>query len=259
MNNVHMDFEAWLAIATIVTGVIWLIDRFVFAARRNEQQQPNAVIEFARSFFPVLIAVLVLRAFVFEPFRIPSKSMVPTLLVGDFVLVNKFSYGLRAPVFHTKFLDLGEPERGDVVVFRYPPDPTKDYIKRVIGMPGDQVTYADEHLFINGDPVDLEQLGVYDGPDADALSTMQQFLETLPNDVQHPVLQVDGRRGPDVSVTVPQNHYFVMGDNRDNSADSRVWGFVPEDNLVGKAFMIWMSIDFSEFDVRFGRIGHILH
>ncbi|MES1947721.1 signal peptidase I [Salinisphaera sp. C84B14] len=259
MNNVHMDFEAWLALATIATGIVWLIDRFLIAPRRGKHEEPNGFIEFARSFFPVLLAVLLLRAFVFEPFRIPSKSMVPTLLVGDFVLVNKFSYGLRAPVFHTKLLDLGEPERGEVVVFRYPPDPTKDYIKRVIGMPGDQITYADEHLFINGEPVDLEQLGVYDGPDADALSSMHQFMETLPEGMQHPILQVDGRRGPDVSVTVPENKYFVMGDNRDNSADSRVWGFVPEENLVGKAFMIWMSVDFSEFDVRFSRIGHILH
>ena len=259
MNNVHMDFEAWLAIATLVTGVVWLVDRFVLRARRGPQEEANAVIEFARSFFPVLIAVLVLRAFVFEPFRIPSKSMVPTLLVGDFVLVNKFSYGLRAPVFHTKFLDLGEPERGDVVVFRYPPDPTKDYIKRVIGMPGDQITYADEHLFINGDPVSLEDLGVYDGPDGEAFSTMREFVESLPDGAEHPVLQVEGRRGPDVSVTVPQDHFFVMGDNRDNSADSRVWGFVPEKNLVGKAFMIWMSVNFGEFDVRFDRIGHILH
>ena len=259
MNNVHMDFEAWLAIATLITGLVWLVDRLVLRRSRGADTQPNAVIEFARSFFPVLIAVLLLRAFVFEPFRIPSKSMVPTLLVGDFVLVNKFSYGLRAPVFHTKFLDLGEPERGDVVVFRYPPDPTKDYIKRVIGMPGDQITYADEHLFINGDPVALEDLGVYDGPDADTFATMREFVESLPDGVEHPVLQVEGRRGPDVSVTVPQDHYFVMGDNRDNSADSRVWGFVPEKNLVGKAFMIWMSVDFGEFDVRFDRIGNILH
>ncbi|MES1930061.1 signal peptidase I [Salinisphaera dokdonensis CL-ES53] len=259
MNNVHMDFEAWLAIATLVTGVVWLVDRLVLRARRGPHEEANAVIEFARSFFPVLIAVLVLRAFVFEPFRIPSKSMVPTLLVGDFVLVNKFSYGLRAPVFHTKFLDLGEPERGDVVVFRYPPDPTKDYIKRVIGMPGDQVAYADEQLFINGDPVSLEDLGIYNGPDGEAFSTMREFVESLPNGAKHPVLQVEGRRGPDVSVTVPQDHFFVMGDNRDNSADSRVWGFVPERNLVGKAFMIWMSVDFGEFDVRFDRIGNILH
>lgn len=259
MNNVHMDFEAWLALATIVTGVIWLLDRLLLARRRAAGVEANWAIEFARSFFPVLIAVLLLRAFVFEPFRIPSKSMVPTLLVGDFVLVSKFSYGLRAPVFHTKFVDIGEPERGDVVVFRYPPDPTKDYIKRVIGLPGDQVTYRDEHLYVNGQRVALDGQGVYDGPDADALATMRRFIEHLPGGVEHPVLQVVGRRGPDVSVTVPEHHYFVMGDNRDNSADSRVWGFVPEENLVGKAFMIWMSIDFSDFDVRFSRIGHILH
>lgn len=254
-----MDFEAWLALATIATGIIWLADKLLFSRRRADGADGNWAIEFARSFFPVLLAVLLLRAFVFEPFRIPSKSMVPTLLVGDFVLVNKFTYGLRAPVFHDKFVDLSEPERGDVVVFRYPPEPTKDYIKRVVGLPGDRISYADEHLFINGDRVPLEELGIYDGPDSDAFSTMHKFIETLPGDVRHPVLQVEGRRGPDVSVTVPEGHYFAMGDNRDNSADSRVWGFVPEANFVGKAFMIWMSVDFGDFDVRFGRIGKTLH
>lgn len=258
MNNVHMDFEAWLALATIITGIVWLIDKLVLAPRRASGREGNWAIEFSRSFFPVLLAVLVLRAFVFEPFRIPSKSMVPTLLVGDFVLVNKFTYGLRAPVFHNKFLDLGEPERGDVVVFRYPPDPTKDYIKRVIGLPGDQITYQDERLSINGQRVDLEDIGIYEGPDADAFDTMHEFIERLPDGSDHPLLQVTGRRGPEVSVTVPDNQYFVMGDNRDNSADSRVWGFVPEQNFVGKAFMIWMSIDFSDFDVRWSRIGHTL-
>lgn len=259
MNNVHLDFEAWLAIATIATGIVWALDKALFARQRGEHDNPNWAIEFARSFFPVLLAVLVLRAFVFEPFRIPSKSMVPTLLVGDFVLVNKFSYGLRAPVFHNKLVDIDEPERGEVVVFRYPPDPTKDYIKRVIGLPGDQITYVDEQLYINGERVPREKIGVYEGPDAEALSVMYRFQESLPEGPTHPVLQVEGRPGPNVSVTVPDGHYFVMGDNRDNSADSRVWGFVPEENLVGKAFMVWMSIDFSEFDVRFSRIGHILH
>lgn len=259
MNTVHLDFEAWLALATLLTGVIWLIDRLVLARRRAAGVEANWAIEFARSFFPVLLAVLVLRAFVFEPFRIPSRSMVPTLLVGDFVLVNKFSYGLRAPVFHTEFLDLGEPERGDIIVFRYPPDPTKDYIKRVIGLPGDRIAYRDEHLYLNGERVPLAERAVYDGPDADANARMLRFIEQLPGGADHPVLQVVGRQGPDVSVTVPEGHYFVMGDNRDNSADSRVWGFVPEDHLVGKAFMTWMSIDFDDFDVRFSRIGHILH
>jgi len=258
MNNVHMDFEAWLALATIITGIVWLIDKLWLAPRRGGGREGNWAIEFSRSFFPVLLAVLVLRAFVFEPFRIPSKSMVPTLLVGDFVLVNKFTYGLRTPVFHNKFVDLGEPERGDVVVFRYPPDPTKDYIKRLIGLPGDQITYRDEHLSINGERVKLEDLGIYEGPDADTLDTMRQFIEHLPDGPDHSLLQVTGRRGPEVSVTVPDNEYFVMGDNRDNSADSRVWGFVPEKNFVGKAFVIWMSIDFSDFDVRWSRIGHAL-
>ncbi|GAB3685808.1 signal peptidase I [Salinisphaera aquimarina] len=259
MSNVHMDFEAWLALATIITGIVWLLDKLVFAPRRYDGDAPNWAIEFSRSFFPVLLAVLVLRAFVFEPFRIPSKSMVPTLLVGDFVLVNKFAYGLRAPVFHTKFVDLGEPERGDVVVFRYPPDPTKDYIKRIIGLPGDQITYSDEHLSINGKRVELADQGVYDDPDADVRDSMRKLIEDLPDAQPHPVLQVVGRRGPEVSVTVPDGHYFVMGDNRDNSADSRIWGFVPEKNFVGKAFMIWMSIDFDDFGVRWARIGHMLH
>jgi len=259
MTTPTMDFEAWLALATVITGIVWLIDRFVLAPRRNEGVEANWAVEFSRSFFPVLLAVLVLRAFVFEPFRIPSKSMVPTLLVGDFVLVNKFSYGLRLPVFHDKFVEIGEPERGDVMVFRYPPDPAKDYIKRVIGLPGDRITYRDEQLFVNGKRVPQTDEGTYDGPDADPLASMRLLSEHLPDGPVHPVLQVVGRRGPDVSVRVPEGHYFVMGDNRDNSADSRVWGFVPEENLVGKAFMTWMSIDFSDFDVRWSRIGHMLH
>lgn len=259
MTTPTMDFEAWLAVATLVTGIVWLIDKLLLAPRRSEGAEGNWAIEFSRSFFPVLLAVLVLRAFVFEPFRIPSKSMVPTLLVGDFVLVNKFTYGLRTPVFHNKFLDLGEPERGDVIVFRYPPDPGKDYIKRVIGLPGDRVTYRDEKLFLNGKRVEQTDQGSYDGPDAEPLARMRLLSEQLPDGPEHPVLHVVGRHGPDVSVRVPEGHYFVMGDNRDNSADSRVWGFVPEENLVGKAFMTWMSIDFGAFDVRWSRIGHKLH
>lgn len=254
-----MNFEAWLTLACLVTGVAWLLDRLVFAPRRGENEEGNWALEFARSFFPVLLAVLVLRAFVFEPFRIPSKSMVPTLLVGDFVLVSKFAYGLRLPVMHTKILSTGEPHRGDVVVFRYPNDPSVDYIKRIVGLPGDTVAYRNEQLYINGKPVPRKDLGIYDGPDADVYDQMRLFMEQLPGAKPHKMLHVVGRPGPQAQVTVPPGHYFAMGDNRDNSADSRIWGFVPEKNLVGRAFMIWLSVDFSDFDVRLSRIGTLLH
>lgn len=250
-----MNFEAWLTLACVITGIVWLVDRLVLARRRPAGSQGNWAVEFCRSFFPVLLAVLVLRAFVFEPFRIPSKSMVPTLLVGDFVLVSKFSYGLRLPVTHTKILDTGGPQRGDVAVFRYPRDPSEDYIKRIVGLPGDKITYRNEQLFVNGKPVPKKDLGLYDGPDADVYDQMKLFLEKLPGAAPHKMLHVVGRQGPQVSVTVPQGEYFAMGDNRDNSSDSRIWGFVPEHNLVGRAFMIWLSIDVSDFDVRFSRIG----
>lgn len=259
MNNITMNFEAWLTLACFVTGVIWLVDKLFLAPRRGDDKEGNWAVEFARSFFPVLLAVLVLRAFVFEPFRIPSKSMVPTLLVGDFVLVSKFSYGLRLPITHTKILSTGEPHRGDVAVFRYPRNPEEDYIKRVIGLPGDKIAYHNEQLFVNGKPVPRDDLGTYSGPDADVLDQMRLFSEHLPGVKKpHEILHVVGRQGPQADVTVPKGMYFCMGDNRDNSSDSRVWGFVPEQNLVGRAFLIWMSIDFSDFDVRFSRIGDIL-
>lgn len=252
-----MNFEGWLTLACAITGLIWLADLLIFRRRRQKGEHANWAVELARSFFPVLLAVLVIRAFVFEPFRIPSKSMVPTLLVGDFVVVSKFSYGLRLPVTHTKIWDTGEPKRGDVMVFRYPDDPSEDYIKRVIGLPGDTISYQNEQLYINGKPVPRKELGIYSGPDANLYDQMIEFVESLPDDKRkHDILHTVGRRGPEVkNIKVPKGHYFVMGDNRDNSSDSRIWGFVPEHNLVGKADMIWMSIDFSDFDVRFSRIG----
>ncbi|WP_348761858.1 signal peptidase I [uncultured Salinisphaera sp.] len=250
-----MDFEAWLTLACAVTGALWIGDKLVWSKRRGDGERGNWAIEFAHSFFPVLIAVLVLRAFVFEPFRIPSKSMVPTLLVGDFVLVSKFAYGLRLPVTHTKIVPTGEPARGDVVVFRYPENPSVDYIKRIIGLPGDTITYRDEQLYVNGQAVPRENMGFYDGPDAELQDEMRLFIERLPDAEPHEMLHVVGRNGPEVSVTVPEGHYFAMGDNRDNSADSRIWGFVPEANLVGQAFMIWLSVNVSDFDIRFSRMG----
>lgn len=252
-----MNFEAWLTLAVVITGLGWLFDRLVLAKRRGADDKANWALDFCRSFFPVLLVVLLLRAFVFEPFRIPSKSMVPSLLVGDFVVVSKFSYGLRLPVTHTRILDTGAPRRGDVAVFRYPQDPSIDYIKRIVAVPGDTVAYHDKQLYINGEPVSREDLGIYDGPDADLDTQMQAFKESLPGAVRsHKMLQVVDSPGPEVDeVTVPDGHYFAMGDNRDNSADSRIWGFVPEENLVGRATMIWLSLDFSNFKPRLSRIG----
>lgn len=264
MSDLHFNFEAALLIACIVTGIAWSLDKFYLAPRRRAgdkaDKKPSRApwaIDFCRSFFPVILAVLLLRSFVVEPFRIPSGSMVPTLLIGDFILVNKFDYGLRLPVFHTKIIPTGEPERGDVAVFRYPRDTSKDYIKRIIGLPGDHIVYRDNHLFINGKQVPRTAEGIYNGPDAAAYEVMQEYSEKL-GDHQHNFLVMPDRRHLEAGTTVPAGHYFVMGDNRDNSADSRVWGFVPEKNLVGKAFLIWLSVDKKDWTLRFGRIGSLI-
>ncbi|MDN5861986.1 MAG: signal peptidase I [Salinisphaera sp.] len=257
MQGFHFNFEAGLVLATVVTGLLWALDRFYWARRRGEDQQANWAVEFGRSFFPVILAVLLLRSFVVEPFRIPSGSMVPTLLVGDFILVNKFAYGLRLPVLHTEILDLGAPQRGDVAVFRYPNNPAVDYIKRIVGVPGDTVSYHDRQLFINGKPVPLKLVGPYSGPGMDRPEPAQLFLEKLGED-WHKLVDVRSRGSGPVSVVVPAGDYFVMGDNRDNSADSRYWGFVPESALVGPAFVIWMSIDWDAPGIRFGRIGQLI-
>jgi signal peptidase I len=218
-------------------------------------------IEFPVGFFPVILVVFLLRSFLFEPFRIPSGSMVPTLLVGDLILVNKFDYGVRLPLLNVKVLKVGDPQRGDVMVFRYPLDPTTDYIKRVIGLPGDRVTYRNKRLEINGVAVPATPMPDYFHEDQVMYS--QQFMEKLPGpgaDVDHRILTDDSRSAQIspmkyefqenctysdndtvVSCVVPAGHYFAMGDNRDNSEDSRYWGFVPDENIVGKAFFIWMN------------------
>ena len=264
MGDIHFDFEALLVVATLVTGLFWGLDKWLWAPRRNAQSEhagqeipPNWAVEFSRSFFPVILFVLLLRSFVVEPFRIPSSSMVPTLLIGDFILVNKFAYGFRLPVVHTKVLGVGEPERGDVMVFRFPPDPTKDFIKRLVGLPGDTIAYRNKRLSINGEPLPLEALGLYKGEDASEFDPALQFMETL-GDTAHPIIVVRDRGSLNLEVTVPEGHFFVMGDNRDNSLDSRRWGFVPEENLVGKAFLVWMSVDTAEWDIRFGRLGSLV-
>jgi signal peptidase I len=253
-----VNLPAVLVTATFITGTIWALDRLLLAPKRRARMaalagqseaeieaagKEPAIVEMSRSFFPIILAVLVIRSFLAEPFRIPSQSMMPTLLVGDFILVNKFAYGLRLPVTNTKVVELGEPKRGDIIVFRYPEDPRVDYIKRVIGAPGDQIVYRDKVLYINGQIVPQQPDGAYLGEGSGASMTgASRRLERLEN-INHRVLVWPEVADHIVEFTVPKGEYFVMGDNRDNSKDSRVWGTVPDKNLVGKAFLIWWNID----------------
>lgn len=260
MDNLHFDFEAALLLFSVFTGVIWVLDKFWLAPARekyaegDKKKTASGIVEFGRSFFPVIFAVLVLRSFLVEPFRIPSGSMLPTLLAGDFILVNKFSYGIRLPVFHDVAIETGKPARGDVAVFRFPPDPSKDFIKRVIGLPGDEIEYVDKKLYVNGKQVRLEPKGVYDEPRVPYLRGAILLEEQLP-EATHDILLQPRRPSRNSRMIVPEGHYFVMGDNRDGSDDSRRWGFVPENNLVGRAFLIWMSWDSSRNLPAWSRIG----
>jgi signal peptidase I len=292
------NFSLLLFVLTVVTLLFWLGERFRFkpareaaaaelerqdAARRAElaskgidKVDGNVVearerllmqpwwLDWTAGLFPVILIVFLLRSFLFEPFKIPSGSMIPTLLVGDLILVNKFHYGVRLPVINKKIIDNNAVERGDVMVFRYPVDPRQDYIKRVVAVPGDKVAWVNQKLQLNGQPVPTTAQGEFF--EADSLRYEPQFSEKL-GQVEHKIL-VDPRRqswfGPDpktfpfadqcrytaegMSCTVPAGHYFVMGDNRDNSQDSRYWGFVPDENIVGKAFVVWMN---------FGNLGRI--
>jgi len=249
-----VSFPAIMVLLVAITGLIWLVDRFWLAPKRKVNDNEPAIVEYAKSFFPILLLVLVIRSFIAEPFRIPSESMLPTLHVGDFILVNKFSYGVRLPVINTKILDTGSPERGDVMVFRYPKQPEIDYIKRVIGLPGDKVGYFNKTLYINGQEVKtevvdkpVEMLGII----APRVQLKHEFLDAEP----HEIFLDPQRQSMEGEVTVPEGHYFVMGDNRDNSNDSRVWGTVPEENLVGKAFFVWMSWDWDQGGLVWSRVG----
>lgn len=259
----RVDFAAFLVTVTALAGLIWLVDHLAFAKKRKTAGRKEPIlIEYARSFFPVLLFVLVLRSFIAEPFRIPSNSMMPTLLTGDFILVNKFAYGIRLPVSDTKIIPIGEPQRGDVFVFRYPKNPAQDYIKRVIGLPGDVIEYRNKVLSVNGERIVSVPQETYVGVGSGREMTGAQLLQEQLHGVDHAIL-VDPRiqRGgiAEGSWTVPEGHYFAMGDNRDNSEDSRYWGFVPEQNLVGKAFFIWMNWDGRNGSVDFSRIGIVIH
>lgn len=259
-----MNFALILFVLLVITGVLYAADIFKYRKLRTKEAKEPVWVEWGASFFPVILIVFVLRSFLFEPFKIPSGSMIPTLLVGDFILVNKFTYGIRLPVINKKIIDINLPQRGDVMVFRYPEDPSLDYIKRVVGLPGDTVAYQNKRLTINGVAVELKKLDDYRHPERMYFS--EQYAAKLGdvdhkllNDTDAPAFVPDASRFPHrencsynaagVICKVPAGHYFMMGDNRDNSRDSRAWGFVPEQNIVGKAFFIWLN--FSDL----GRIG----
>ena len=274
-----MDFALIMLLALGATGLIWLADTIFAKPARTRAAQAKAkagadpeevdqvykeslLVEYARAFFPVILVVFLFRSFLVEPFRIPSGSMIPSLLIGDFILVNKYTYGLRLPILNKKILDVSQPKHGDVMVFRFPGDPSQNFIKRVIGLPGDHIVYKNKKLFINDVPMEqavLEDYGYSEGKDSqgnDLQLTSRRMQEDL-DGVPHSILLSDGPDQMPRDIIVPPHQYFVMGDNRDRSNDSRYWGTVPEQNIVGKAFLIWFSWDFTKGGpVNWGRIGH---
>ncbi len=250
----NIDFPLILVLSVLVTGVIWLMDVLLFASERRRRRERLAeqareaggvpaadvlpdpgIVDFSRSIFPVLLLVLVLRSFLVEPFQIPSGSMLPTLQVGDFILVNKFTYGIRLPVLGTKVKEMENPERGDVIVFRFPQDPSINYIKRVVGVPGDRIRYENKSLYVNGEPYPLTLLA-----ELPPANPEYQLLEEQIGDRSHQIFRSLIESGMNQEWQVPENHYFVMGDNRDHSNDSRYWGTVADEYLVGRAFAIWV-------------------
>ncbi|MCB5191679.1 signal peptidase I [Methylobacillus arboreus] len=245
-----MMFALFMLAVLAITGLIWLLDSLFWRKKRAADAADPVLVEYSKSFFPVILAVFLIRSFIVEPFKIPSGSMMPTLLAGDFILVNKFTYGLRVPILNKTFVEINKPERGDVFVFHYPPDPSIDYIKRVIGVPGDRIAYRNKRLYVNGQAVQTDYVDDYKyvGSGLNMIVT-KRYQEQL-GETKHDILIEENGMAFDGEVEVPEGHYFAMGDNRDNSKDSRVWGFVPEDNLVGKAFFIWWNFD------DFGRIGN---
>ncbi len=245
--NVHLNLEVILVSLTLLSGLI-LLFYFLKGNRVDDGEREPLLLDYSKSFFPILLIVIFMRSFVAEPFRIPSGSMIPTLEIGDFVLVKKYAYGVKLPIVHYKLFDVDTPSRGDVVVFRYPPDPKINYIKRLVGLPGDVVEWTtDKKLIINGKKVIYKNMGKYQTANRSGQTiAVDKLAETLPNtNGDHELIIFPGlsRAG---KWTVPEGNYFMMGDNRDNSSDSRFWNFVPEKNLVGKASLIWMHWDWSD-------------
>jgi signal peptidase I len=271
----NFDFSALLVFLTFASGIIWAVDAWFFADKRksgdvteslakedaSKTVQEPLMVDYARSFFPVFFIVLILRSFIVEPFRIPSASMMPTLLIGDFILVNKYDYGIRLPVLNMKIISNKTPERGDIIVFRYPVDPRIPFIKRVVGISGDKVAYFNKTLYINGVADRQIYNGLYEDDGPGRNMNGWQLLEASTGEIEHEILLNPQRPSQIVEKIVPEGHYFVLGDNRDNSKDSRYWGFVPDENLMGRAFYIWMNWSNTRWwyipgwDVEWGRIG----
>ncbi|ETO93768.1 signal peptidase I [Legionella oakridgensis] len=251
-----MNFALVLVLLSLGSGFIYLLDVLFWAKKRKPKQKPGRLIEYSRSFFPIFLIVLLLRSFLVEPFRIPSGSLEPTLQVGDFVAVNKFAYGLRLPVIEKKIIPLATPKRGEIAVFRWPPDPSFDYIKRVIGVPGDKITYHNKVLTINGK--EMKQTFVEYTTDESSGKAVAKYRENL-NGIEHDVYVRPDVAPVDFEIEVPQGQYFMMGDNRDDSADSRFWGFVSDEYLRGKAFLVWLSWNSKVAMVRWSKIGQIIH
>jgi signal peptidase I len=272
---INWDLPTILVALLSFTALMWLYDILYFypmrriaianlsenasAVDRLDAERVPFIIDMSKSLFPVILIVLLLRSFLVEPFRIPSNSMMPTLLTGDFILVNKYNYGIRLPVLNNKIIEIGSPKRGDIVVFRYPEDPTTPFIKRVVGIGGDKISYNNETkvLSVNGKAVEQTQIGLYRGVGAGSNMTGANEKREQLFDVTHNILvQQDVYvKPPYTEYTVPAGHYFVLGDNRDNSKDSRYWGTVPDENLIGRAFYIWMNFDFSNGGVNWQRLG----
>jgi signal peptidase I len=266
--NLKMDFSLILFQALMVTGAIVLGNRLIVGRPPEHGHVASGllgriamvVVDYSRAFFPVILVVFVLRSFIVEPFRIPSGSMLPSLFVGDFILVNKFKYGIRLPIGNFKLVDMSRPERGDVMVFRYPHDPTQNYIKRVIGLPGDMVDYRAKRLRINGKVAEFNEVEQHERESKGRTLRFAEYSETIDQSAHRVVIdRARNQREREQKWTVPAGQYLVMGDNRDHSNDSRYWGFVPESHIVGHAFFVWFSWDSgSRFKINWSRIGHVI-
>ena len=284
------DVLSWLFVAMILAIVIVLIDLSFFKSDKklasdveedkskiskiayfliflkfSKSEKYNhrpKLVQWSIELFPVLLLVLVFRGFIFEPFRVPSNSMMPTLLTGDFILVNKFDYGFRLPITNTKLVEFSKPNRGDVIVFRYPNYEKNpgysgvDFIKRIVAGPGDVISYKNDQLSLNGKSMNIKKIGPYSAVDSgkpmNNYQLVQELLDSMPHEM---LLNPNGQSKEIPEITIPDGHYFVMGDNRSHSSDSRFWGFVPEDYIIGRAIGIWMHWDWNYNTMQFSRIG----